>query len=81
MGTAGIVTFFYDVKIFQIKAKEITGKDIEIDVGDINTDVNVEVNLNDLARTDGIVSAEYRSELLVTTLPAGPQSTGHADGS
>ena len=41
---------------FQIKAKEITGEDIDIAVADINTDVNVEVNLNDLARTEGIVS-------------------------
>ena len=43
----------------KIKAKEITGEDIEIAVADINTDVNVEVNLNDLARTEGIVSQKY----------------------
>ena len=46
------------MKKFQIKAKEITGEDIDITVADINTDVNVEVNLNDLARTEGIVSLE-----------------------
>ena len=39
----------------QIKAKEITGEDIDIAVADINTDVNVELNLHDLARTEGIV--------------------------
>jgi len=42
------------VRLIKIKAKEITGEDIEIAVADINTDVNVEVNLNDLARTEGI---------------------------
>ena len=47
-------------KQFQIKAKEITGEDIDIAVADINTDVNVEVNLNDLARTEGIVSLKNK---------------------
>ena len=42
--------------MFQLKAKEITGEEIEIAVADIDTDVNVEVNFNDLARTEGIVS-------------------------
>jgi len=42
------------VRLIKIKAKEITGEDIDIAVADINTDVNVEVNLNDLARTEGI---------------------------
>jgi len=39
-----------------MKAKELTGQDIEIDVADIDTDVNVDLDLNTLARTDGIVS-------------------------
>ena len=43
---------------FQLKAKEITGEDVEINVADIDTDVNIEVNLNDLARTEGIVRKE-----------------------
>ena len=43
-------------KSLKVKAKEITGEDIDIAVADINTDVNVEVNLNELARTEGIVS-------------------------
>ena len=42
----------------QIKAKEITGEDIEIDVGEIDTDVIVDVNINELARTEGIVSTD-----------------------
>ena len=33
----------------------MTGEDVEINVADIDTDVNFEVNLNDLARTEGIV--------------------------
>ena len=44
------------VRLIKIKAKEITGEDIELEAADIDTDVNVEVNLNDLARTEGIVS-------------------------
>ena len=42
--------------LFQLIAKEVTGEDIEIAIDDIDTDVNVEVNFNDLARTEGIVS-------------------------
>ena len=48
----------------QIKAKEITGEDIEIDVGEIDTDVIVDVNINELARTEGIVSTETRENYL-----------------
>ena len=47
----------------QIKAKEITGEDIEIDVGEIDTDVIVDVNINELARTEGIVSIETRQHI------------------
>ena len=39
-----------------MKAKEITGEDLDITVQDINTDVKVELNLNALALTEGIVS-------------------------
>ena len=42
--------------ILQVKAKEITGEDLDITVQDINTDVKVELNLNALALTEGIVS-------------------------
>lgn len=51
----------------QIKAKEITGEDIEIDVGEIDTDVIVDVNINELARTEGIVSTETR-EYFITEI-------------
>ena len=42
-----------------MKAKEITGEDIDIDVGEIDTDVKVGVNINELARTEGIVSIGF----------------------
>merc|ERR550532_1571160 len=42
------------IRLIKIKAKEITGEDIEIDVGEIDTDVIVDVNINELARTEGI---------------------------
>jgi hypothetical protein len=45
-----------NVLFLQLKAKELTGEDINIDVADIDTDVNVDLDLNSLARTDGIVS-------------------------
>ena len=39
-----------------MRAKEVTGEHIDMTVPDIHTDVNVEVSLTDLARTEGIVS-------------------------
>merc|ERR1712083_588920 len=53
------------VRLIKIKAREITGEDIELEAADIDTDVNVEVNLNDLARTEGIDPS-----LLATLTPA-----------
>merc|ERR1711936_821311 len=53
------------VRLIKIKAKEITGQDIELEAADIDTDVNVEVNLNELARTEGIDPS-----LLATLTPA-----------
>ena len=44
------------IKLIKQKAKEITGEDIEIDLVEIDTDVKVDVNVNELARTEGIVS-------------------------
>ena len=44
------------IKLIKEKAKEITGEDIDIDVVEIDTDVKVGVNVNELARTEGIVS-------------------------
>jgi len=42
------------IKLIKEKAKEITGEDIDIDVVEIDTDVKVGVNVNELARTEGI---------------------------
>ncbi len=42
-----------------MKAKEITGEELDIKVQDINTDVKVELNLNALALTEGIVSIVF----------------------
>merc|ERR1711936_1005290 len=53
------------VRLIKIKAKEITGQDIELEAADIDTDVNVEVNLNELARTEGIDPS-----ILATLTPA-----------
>merc|ERR1712012_102096 len=53
------------IRLIKIKAKEITGQDIELEAADIDTDVNVEVNLNELARTEGIDPG-----LLATLTPA-----------
>ena len=44
------------IRLIKLKAKEITGEDIDIEIGEINTDVKVGVNVNELARTEGIVS-------------------------
>merc|ERR1712141_926287 len=42
------------VKLIKIKVKEVLGKDVDIDVKDVNTDVIVNLNLNALAKTEGI---------------------------
>ena len=44
------------VKLIKAKVKEVLGKDVDIDVKDVNTDVIVNLNLNALAKTEGIVS-------------------------
>ena len=78
------------VRLIKIKAKEITGEDIELEAADIDTDVNVEVNLNDLARTEGIVSIISRINIffgicmlsMVTILLSpGPKPFGHPHAS
>ena len=45
------------IRLIKEKARDITGEDIDIDVGEIDTDVKVDVNMNELARTEGIVSS------------------------
>jgi len=42
------------VKLIKQKVKEVLGKDVDIAVTEVNTDVAVHLNLNDLATTDGI---------------------------
>ena len=42
--------------MIKAKVKEVLGKDVDIDVKDVNTDVIVNLNLNALAKTEGIVS-------------------------
>lgn len=44
------------VRLIKEKVKEVMGKDVDIAVADVNTDVKVDLNLNDLAMTEGIVS-------------------------
>ncbi len=44
------------VKLIQQRVKEVLGKDIDIDIKEMDTDVTVDLNLNDLAKTEGIVS-------------------------
>ena len=43
------------VILIKAKAKEVLGKDVDIAIADVNTDVTVHLNTNDLARTEGIV--------------------------
>ena len=61
---------------FQLKAKEITGEDVEINVADIDTDVNIEVNLNDLARTEGIVRKD-KLKFVFIGFSSGPWNVGN----
>ncbi len=42
------------VRLIRIKVKEVLGKDVDIPVNEVNTDVTVDLNLNDLAKTEGI---------------------------
>lgn len=42
------------MKLIKAKVKEVLGKDVDIDVKDVNTDVIVNLNLNALAKTEGI---------------------------
>jgi len=42
------------VNLIKIKVKEVLGKDVDCAIGEFNTDAVVNLNLNDLAKTDGI---------------------------
>ena len=68
------------IKLIKQKAKEITGEDIEIDLVEINTDVKVDVNVNELARTEGIVSLVKHISLnmILINFDSGSKSTGYS---
>ncbi len=51
------------VRLIKIKVKEVLGKDVDITVNEVNTDVDVNLNVNDLAKTEGIVST-YKSHYI-----------------
>ena len=42
------------VTLIKQKVKDVLGKEVDIQVSDINTDVKVSLNTNDVARTAGI---------------------------
>jgi len=42
------------VRLIKVKAKELTGQDLDITVSDIDTDITVMPNINELALTEGI---------------------------
>lgn len=49
------------VRLIKQKVKDVMGRDVDIQSNyDINTDVMVHLNLNDLAKTEGIVRTIYR---------------------
>ena len=43
------------VRLIKLKVKEVLGKDVDVKIGEFNTDAVVNLNLNDLAKTEGIV--------------------------
>ena len=52
------------VRLIKLKVKEVLGKDVDISIKDVNTDVNVHANLNDLHTTAGIVSIYSGAKVL-----------------
>ena len=46
------------VKLIKEKAKEVLGRDVEINLKDVDTDVNVKPNFNQLVTTNGIVRGD-----------------------
>ena len=47
------------VKLIREKAKEVLGRDVEISLKDVDTDVNVKPDFNQLVTTNGIVSSFF----------------------
>lgn len=55
------------IRLIKIKAKEITGQDIELEAADIDTDVNVEVHCTIISSRKQCVSTNFR--LTLTSWP------------
>ena len=51
------------VALIKQKVKEVLGRDVDIAIADVNTDVTVDLNLNALAKTEGIVRTENETKL------------------
>ena len=56
------------VRLIKLKVKEVLGKDVDVQIGEFNTDAVVSLNINDLAKTEGIVSKNCPSLNLVLPL-------------
>ena len=56
------------VRLIKLKVKEVLGKDVDVQIGEFNTDAVVSLNINDLAKTEGIVSKHCPSPNLVLPL-------------
>ncbi len=51
---------FWFLQQFENRFFQVLGRDIEFEVNtDVNTDVDVHLNINELARTEGIVSQSF----------------------
>ena len=59
------------VKLIKLKVKEVLGKDVDCAIGEFNTDAIVNLNINDLAKTEGIVRVMNSVRLNVRVRPEG----------
>ena len=50
--------FWERLRLIKEKVKEVLGRDVEINLKDVDTDVNVKPNFNQLVTTNGIVRGE-----------------------
>lgn len=72
------------VTLIKLKAKEVLGKDVDIKLKDVNTDVKVSPDLNQLATTSDIVreNADNCGHLMIkfeTLFSAGSSVVGHLE--
>ena len=56
------------VRLIKLKVKEVLGKDVDVKIGEFNTDAVVNLNLNDLAKTEGIVRISQFLKIFVKSL-------------